>query len=147
MKKSRKAHNRRISYHGILRASVRYEDLIESYRTQVLPQRTRTIRLLGRKSSAKIIHTLLGFEVQASYKRIQCPDLVTARYLKLFSEIGCHTIKLPYDPTVTAHLIPRFEAAIEGIADHIRELFPRDFPRQRHATRQVYGIIRRQLGQ
>lgn len=146
MKKPGKAQNRRISYHGILRSSVRYADLIESYRTQVLSQRTRTIRLLGRKSSAKIIHTLLGFEVQASYKRIQCPDLVTARYLKLFSEIGCHTIKLPYDPTVTERIIPKFEAAIEGIGDHIRELFPRDIPRQRHVTRQVYGIIRKQLG-
>jgi hypothetical protein len=119
--------------------------LVGIYRQQVLTQKTRMIRLLGRKCSAKIIHTLLGFEVQAAYKRIQCPDLVTARYLKLFSELGCHSIRLPYDPTVTAQLIPELEAAADTIISHIDELFPKDADLKNYVIRKVYAIIRQQL--
>jgi hypothetical protein len=134
-----------ISYHDILQTAIGGTAFVDLYRQRVLTQQTRTLRLLGRKSSAKIIHTLLGFEVQASYKRIQCPDMVTARYLRLFSELGCHSIKLPYDPTLTAQVIPQFEALLQAIARRIGELFPRDFSLQRLVTRRVYAIIRRQL--
>ena len=139
------ANNRKIPHQEILRASKNYSDFVNAYRQKVLSQQTRTIRLVGRKSSAKIINTLLGFEVQASYKRIQCPDLVTARYVRLFSELGCHSIQLPYDPTLTAQLIPEFEATVEGITRQIRELFPRDLPMQVYVTQRIYAIIRRQL--
>ena len=122
-----------------------YADLIETYREQVVPAKTRTIRLLGRKNSARIIHTLLGYEVQASYKRIQCPDLVTARYLRLFSELGCHSIKLPYDPTLTEKLIPQLEASVENLQELVRQLFPQDPPTQRYALRKLYELLRRQL--
>jgi hypothetical protein len=134
-----------ISYQEILRTAVGDMAFVELYRQRVLTQHTRTLRLLGRKSSAKIIHTLLGYEVQASYKRIQCPDMVTARYLRLFSELGCLSIKLPYDPTLTAQVIPEFEAMLQAIVRRICELFPRDIPMQRYIIRRVYAIIRRQL--
>lgn len=141
--------DQRIPHTAILRAIQKYTGLpgdpVNIYRQKVLSQATRTLRLLGKKSSAQIIHTLLGYEVQASYKRIQCPDLVTARYIRLFSEIGCHSIKLPYDPTVTAQLIPEFEAAVENINKGVRELFPADPRVQRYVIRQIYAIIRRQL--
>ena len=141
-----KAHvTHRIQHLEILKETGRYSDLINGYREKVLTQQTRTIRLLGRKSSAKIIHTLLGFEVQASYKRIQCPDLVTARYLRLFSELGCHSIKLPYDPTLTEQLIPGFEATVDSIKERIREIFPRDSSTQQYVIRKIYDIVRRQL--
>jgi hypothetical protein len=135
----------RIKHQRLLRSSVCYSNLVETYRDQVLTQKTRTIRLLGKKTSAKIMHTLLGFEVQASYKRIQCPDMVTARYLKLFSELGCHSIKLPYDPTVTEKLIPEFEAMVEGLKEEIRQFFPGDPSTQRYVTRTIYSVIRRRL--
>jgi hypothetical protein len=137
--------NGKIPHQEILHASRDYADLVDTYRGKVLSQKTRTIRLLGRKSSAKIINTLLGYEVQASYKRIQCPDLVTARYLKLFSGLGCHSIQLPYDPTLTAQLIPELEAMVDNITRHIRELFPGDPPMQHYVIRKVYGIIRQRL--
>ena len=135
----------KISYQGILRSVTGVTSLVDVYRQRVLTQNTRTLRLLGRKSPAKIINTLLGYEVQASYKRIQCPDMVTARYLKLFSELGCHSIKLPYDPTLTAQLIPELEAMVGATVDRIRELFPRDIPVQHRVIRKVFAIIRRQL--
>lgn len=137
----------RIPHADILQASAEYARMVEAYRQKVLSQKTRTIRLLGRKNAARILHTLLGYEVQSSYKRIQCPDLVTARYIRLFSELGFHAIKLPYDPTLTARLIPEFEAAIDGIGQHIRTLFPNDGARQAYALRHAYGIIRRQLAE
>jgi hypothetical protein len=133
------------SYPEILQTIPNYSDFLDTYRHKVLTQKTRTIRLLGRKNSARILHTLLGFEVQASYKRIQCPDLVTARYLRLFSELGCHYIKLPYDPTLTAQIIPEFELMLETLNSRVKELFPRDLPLQRYATRKLFALIRHQL--
>lgn len=135
----------KIQHQEILHASKNYSALVDGYRDQVLTQKTRTIRLLGRKCSARIIHTLLGYEVQASYKRIQCPDLVTARYLRLFSELGFHSIKLPYDPTLTERLIPVFEATVTSLKEQIRELFPKAPSIQQYVIRTIYGIIRRQI--
>jgi hypothetical protein len=129
----------------IFKASQSGGDLVNAYRQKVRSQKTRMIRLLGRKGSAKIIHTLLGYEVQSSYKRIHCPDLVTARYLKLFSEIGCHSIHLPYDPTVTAQLIPEFENSMENIERKVRELFPKNAEVQQYVIQKIYAIIRQQL--
>ncbi len=120
-------------------------DLADIYRRKVLTQKTRTIRLLGKKAPAKILNTLLGYEVQASYKRIQCPDMVTARYIRLFSELGCHSIQLPYDPTVTAALIPEMEAAVEKITESAREMFPGDPQLQNYVLRNIYAIIRQSL--
>jgi hypothetical protein len=137
--------NPKISHREILQATVNFTDLADLYRQKVLTQQTRTIRLFGRKCSAKILHTLLGFEVQACYKRIQCPDMVTARYIRLFSELGCHSIKLPYDPTRTAQLIPEFEAMLDSIANRVRELFPQDRQTQRYVFQKVYAILRHQL--
>jgi len=119
--------------------------IIEIYRMEVLPIKARTVYLLGRKCPARIIHTLLGYEVQAWYKRIQCPDLVTARYLKLFTELGCGRIRLPYDPTVTGRLIPELEAAQERLAEGVKRLFPRDRARQLYVLRSFYGLIRSKL--
>jgi hypothetical protein len=141
--------NRRIPHKKILEAFLETEsgseDLVGIYRERVLPIKTRTIQLLGRKGIARIMKTLLGYEVQASYKRIQCPDLVTARYLKLFSELGCRSIRLPYDPTVTAALIPRFEATMQELNSGVRVLFPRNKTIQLYVIRQIYRIIRARL--
>jgi hypothetical protein len=140
-----KTNDGRILHQDILNASDDYVRFVEAYRDKVLSQKTRTIRLLGRKNAAKIILTLLGYEVQASYKRIQCPDLVTARYIRLFSELGFHSIKLPYDPTMTAQLVPEFEATVDGIVQQIRERFPQDLPTQNYVARRIYAIIRNRL--
>ncbi len=119
--------------------------LVGIYRTEVLPVKTRTIHLLGRKSSARVIHTLLGYEVQASYKRIHCPDMPTARYLKLFSEIGCRSVKLPYDPTLTERLFPELEASLVGVNQAVRSMFPRDSRMRTYVLERVYRLIRSRL--
>ena len=141
--------NNKIMHRNILDASQRAADLhgglLEIYRNEVVSQQTRTVRLLGIKSDAKILQTLLGYEVQARHKRIHCPDLVTARYLKLFSELGCHTIRIPYDPTTTTRLIPLMENAYRSITDIITELFPEDTKLQQYAIQKIYTIIRNEL--
>ena len=137
--------NGRIPLRKILAASKSAADLLDVYRTKVLAQDTRVIRLLGKKSPARILHTLLGYEVKASYKRIQCPDLVTARYLKLFTELGCRSVRLPYDPTLTAELIPEFEAMVDHIKKQVAEFFPQDVALQRYVIREFFRAIRRQL--
>jgi hypothetical protein len=119
--------------------------LIEIYQKSVLSGKTRMIQLLGRKHPARILNTLLGYEVQASYKRIQCPDMATARYVKLFTELGCHSIRLPYDPSVTASILPDMEASIVNISKGISTLFPNDQAVQNYVLQRVYGIIREQL--
>jgi hypothetical protein len=117
----------------------------EIYRQDVLPTKTRTIPLLGRKTTAKIIHSLLGYEVQASYKRIHCPDLVTARYIKLFRELGCRRVRLPYDPTITEKLLPELESAQERLFMGIRGYFPGARALQGYVIRQVCSVVRSQL--
>ncbi len=119
--------------------------LVEIYRTQVIPVKTRTIQLLGRKSSPRIVNTLLGYEVQAAYKRVHCPDMVTARYLKLFTEVGCRNIRIPYDPTVTASLLPAMEASIERVRAGVAELFPQSRAVRIYVLRRIYRCLRNRL--
>lgn len=141
--------NRKIPHAKILKAlqdsAHESENLVGIYRQDVLPVQTRTIRLLGKKAPARIINTLLGFEVQSTYKRIHCPDMVTARYLKLFTELGCHSIKLPYDPTVTARIIPALETAVNHLVSGVRGLFPGNPALQTYVWRRICALLRSRL--
>lgn len=143
------AKNGRISHLAILDDLQNSEPgsrgLVEIYKCEVLPIKTRTLRLLGKKSAAATNRTLLGFEVQASYKRIHCPDLVTARYLKLFTELGCSSIRLPYNPAVTERLIPELESSLNRLEKGVRERFPDDRRMQLYVTRKLYQHIRNRL--
>jgi hypothetical protein len=121
------------------------KNIVGIYRLRVLPVKTRTIQLLGRKGPARITQTLLGYEVQGSYKRIQCPDMITARYLKLFLEIGCRTIKLPYDPTVTAAIVPKLEECLATLQAAIRQAVPESPKLQHYVIRQIFRYLRAQL--
>ena len=119
--------------------------LVEVYRSRVLPIKTRTIHLLGRKSSPRIADTLLGYEVQAGYKRVHCPDRATARYLLIFTEIGCHSIRLPYDPTVTVELLPALEGSLARLKDGIAALFSGNKRIQRYVLQRVFRHLRARL--
>ncbi len=84
-------------------------DLLALYGSVATGSRTRRIKLLGRKCQPVILKTFLGFELQMGRTRLTCPDLTTARYLKIFAEMGCAEIQIPYDPTITAEVIPRLD--------------------------------------
>jgi len=142
---------RKIPHTEILKAlqdpALGIANLVDTYQRFVLPIKTRNIHLLGRKSPTQIIETLLGYEVKASYKRIHCPDMVTARYIKLFTELGCHSIRLPYDPTITANLIPQFEHSVAKILSGVRDIYPKDRALQRYVIENIFRILRTQLKQ
>lgn len=118
----------------------------EIYSEKVLPQRTRTVSLLGRKCEPKIMYTFLGYELKMNRKRLTCPDMSTARYLILFAEIGMPSVEIPYDPTQTARLLPELEKAFERVK---QLLLDRQLDRTRHqaAVRRVCRQMRRELKQ
>ena len=80
------------------------------YGKKIRVQRTRSYHLdiPVRENRADIQYTLLGIELKVGRKRFACPDLATARYLRVFARIGCRDFALPYDIS-----------QISGIADEL----------------------------
>src|SRR6478672_8687973 len=69
------------------------------YREKVRSQRTRayTLEIAKRENAPEIQYTLMGIELKVGRKRFACPDLATARYLRVFARIGCTHFAVPYD--------------------------------------------------
>ena len=84
--------------------------LANLYKTRVRSQRTRSVHLdiPTRENKAEILHTLLGIELKVGRRRFSCPDLPTARYMRVFARIGCRDFAIPYDIS-----------QISGIADEL----------------------------
>ncbi len=120
--------------------------LSEIYSEEVLTRPTRTISLPGRKCEPRIIYTFLGFELQAGRKRINCPDMATARYLRIFAELGMPSVETPYDPTQTARLLAELEQGLETIKEL---LLAEKLDKKRHQSklRRLYREIRERLRQ
>ena len=74
------------------------------YLQTIRPQRTRAynLEIPQRENDAQILHTLLGIELKVGKRRFACPDLSTARYLRVFARIGCRDFAIPYDITKIA---------------------------------------------
>ena len=53
--------------------------------------------IAARENKAEILYTLLGIELKVGRRRFSCPDLATARYLRVFARIGCRDFAIPYD--------------------------------------------------
>lgn len=112
--------------------------------TEIRQHRTRQVELLGRKCEARILFTFLGFEVKMGKKRLTCPDMVSARYLRLFAEIGLAEVLIPYDPTYTRLVLSGLEPAL----DRIKELLlSRNLERRAHqrSVQRTYRMIREAL--
>jgi hypothetical protein len=93
-----------------IRASLADDWLPNIYQQKVRSQRTRSynIDVAKRENRADIQYTLLGIELKVGRKRFACPDLATARYLRIFARIGCREFAIPYDIT-----------QISGVADEL----------------------------
>lgn len=122
------------------------ERLIAIYRDRVLPLQTRRVTLLGRKCKAVLMKTFLGYELQLGRKRITCPDLITARYLRIFAELGVRTIEIPYNPTRTASILPDLEESFATTQQIIQEEAGEKSDAKRW-VRQVYARIRAGLAE
>lgn len=83
------------------------------YERRVRTQRTRAFRLnvARRENRADIQHTLLGIELKVGRKRFTCPDLATARFLRVFARIGCTEFAIPYDITRISPIADELETS------------------------------------
>ncbi len=120
------------------------EKLGRTYGEEVLSGRTRVVSLPGRKCEPRILNTFLGFELQVAQKRITCPDMSTARYLKIFAEIGMPSVRAPYDPSLTSGVLPQLEQSLRKIKDLLLE---ENLNRKQHQSklRNIYRNIRKNL--
>ena len=117
------------------------ERIRQIYCCDVLKGKFRELELLGKKCSPQILYTFLGYELKMSRKRVSCPDISSARYLKLFAEMGMRVVKMPYDPTHTALLLTGLEHSLHEIH---RLLLKKGLSQTQHqrALRRVYAKIR-----
>jgi len=83
------------------------------YEKKVRSQRTRAFKLEipKRENDPRILYTLLGIELKIGRRRISCPDLATARYIRVFARIGCSEFAIPYDITQISGLADELETA------------------------------------
>jgi len=71
------------------------------YREKIRTLRTRSVQIdvPPRENQVEIQYTLLGIELKVGKRRFACPDLATARYMRVFARIGCREFAIPYDIT------------------------------------------------
>lgn len=83
------------------------------YKDKIRSQRTRGYKLEveERENQAEIQYTLLGIELKVGKRRMACPDLATARYLRVFARIGCREFAVPYDITKISAAADELETA------------------------------------
>jgi hypothetical protein len=96
------------------------------YRERVLSLRTRSHQVppASRNAAVEIQHTLLGIELKAGRRRLLCPDLATARYLRVFARAGLTEVAVPYDITRISRLADELESAWQRmllLADRLTE--------------------------
>ena len=84
-----------------VRVSLGDEWLPDVYAAKVRSQRTRSYHLsiTSRVNDPAVQYTLLGIELKAGRRRFSCPDLATARYIRVFVRLGCRDFAIPYDIT------------------------------------------------
>ena len=83
------------------------------YSEKVRSQRTRSVHLdvPAKENKPEILHTLLGIELKVGNRRLACPDLATARYLRVFARIGCSDVAVPYDITKISVIADELETS------------------------------------
>jgi hypothetical protein len=101
------------------------------YQNKVRPQRTRSILLdvPQRENSAEIQYTLLGIDLKVGRRRIACPDLAAARYLRVFARIGCPSVAVPYDITRISALADELESSWQHTVLHFERVTDGRSPR------------------
>lgn len=75
------------------------ESLPAIYQERIRTQRTRSvdIEVPQKENHPEILYTLLGIELKVGRRRLACPDLATARYMRVFARLGCRAFAVPYD--------------------------------------------------
>ncbi|MEJ7847278.1 MAG: hypothetical protein WKF92_04205 [Pyrinomonadaceae bacterium] len=118
------------------------------YSEKVRSQRTRSVELKApeRENTAEILHTLLGIELKVKKNRFACPDLATARYLRVFARIGCTHIAIPYDITKISTIADQLEEAWQKLLlvlkDKLKKKLP---PAKKRARAKLITEIRSEI--
>ena len=96
-----------------IKASLADKWLPNIYESKVRSQRTRSLHIdiPARENSPEIQYTLLGIELKVGKRRFACPDLATARYMRVFARIGVHDFAIPYDITKISALADELETS------------------------------------
>lgn len=83
------------------------------YEGRVRSDRTRSydLQVAKKENLAEIQYTLLGIELKVGRRRFACPDLATARYLRIFARLGCPSFAVPYDITRISPIADELETA------------------------------------
>ena len=83
------------------------------YAERVRSDRTRSydLKIPKKENAAEIQYTLLGIELKVGRRRFACPDLATARYLRIFARLGCPSFAVPYDITRISPIADELETA------------------------------------
>lgn len=100
------------------------------YEEKIRPERTRsvTLNIPKKENSPKILHTLLGVELQIGKVRISCPDLSTARYMRVFARIGVGEFAIPYDITKLSAIADELESGWHKTLLFIRQFTKGETP-------------------
>jgi hypothetical protein len=120
-----------------IRSALANEWIPDIYKHNVRPQRTRsyTLDVPERENRAEILYTLLGIELKVGKIRCACPDLATARYLRVFARIGCRELAVPYDITKISTIADDLETSWHKmliiIDDRSRKMSPQAQGRMR----------------
>ncbi len=105
--------------------SARFADewLPKVYKEKIRTLRTRAYKLdvPERENQADIQYTLLGIELKVGRKRFACPDLATARYLRIFARLGCREFAIPYDITQISPAADALETAWQQTLLRLRD--------------------------
>lgn len=120
------------------------------YEQKVRMQRTRSYSLdvPQRCNIAEIQYTLLGIELKIGKRRFACPDLATARYLRIFVRLGCTNFAIPYDITKISVIADELETAWQKMLLTI-EVESRDIPTagKSRLKNQLLKAIRREISE
>lgn len=87
-----------------------YADKVRTLRT-----RSCSLEIPERENDASIQHTLLGIELKVGRRRFACPDLATARYMRIFARLGVRDFAIPYDITKISVLADELETAWQRV--------------------------------
>lgn len=97
-----------------------YQNLVRSGKT-----RRFEMAIPERETAPEIQHTLLGIELKIGKLRLACPDLATARYLRVFARLGCVSIAVPYDISKISIIADQLDTAWHRMDILAHELSPR----------------------
>ena len=139
-----------MSFARTIKDSLQKEWIPEIYRDRVRRIRTRSFKIdvPSRENHPTIEYSLLGIQLKCGRKLIGCPELSTARYLRVFARIGSSEIAVPYDITKISAIADEFESAWQRTLLLVEEHTKGDSPQVKGRKRaSVIRLIRNELDQ